>query len=990
MAKRFGGFTPQQQQQLLSPLGYTGPAQQDDMNKFMMSSPQAASMMGKYASMAKARVEGGPQMAMQVGGYMAPPTPMQQLQQQAAILDYNKLYNMPGQPQQMQELLGYQVGGVVDDEQDMTNNQQQGMVGTMGGTDGDLGTAYGTDGNVGTTSTEEQPNLYSGSITNNTLEDILKMSTGSVPADLQYDFNGDGKITSADALQAGKIGEGQGTIAEGTDEGGVYDPSQGLPDPVGNLYTDANKAYEDAFQTDFNAGTEGTNKNVEQDKSWAKTTVEQMANVADPKDYTLGTYVAENGKTYLQLEYPDGTVIPTGHRKQKYAIGRANILAAATNASKNVVTPEEKTALEQQYQDQLSVYEQYQTEQATSKAETPVAETIETAQNQVNVSTNLIAQYNKELAGLDVDDPKRTVIEKYIADEQLKLNQANADLTQAKDRQSAEKLQETKERTEALEADPSSAVTKADVSTISDTAKEAGKIGEGVGSAGEAEQATVTSVGDTGQATVPTAKDAATYTAEETQAAVKETLDALVAATGKPSNDALAEAQTMNAEELAQLGLTAAQIEEAVQVTAPDKRVAEEGELLDVDEDVTVDMERVEKEALNFEAATGTPSTEATVQGQLTGLMADFEGGEPPAWAAGAMRAATQQMAARGLAASSMAAQAIVQAAMESALPIAMQDAQTVASFEAQNLSNRQQVAMFAAEQRAKFLGMEFDQGFQIRVQNAAKIADIANQNFSAEVQISLENARLANTVDLTNLDAKSAKILADAAAMSNVDLANLNNRQQAAVQIANSFLQFDMAEFDAKQQVAIFKAEGNIQSILSDQAAVNAAEQFNATSENQTNQFYDSLISQVEQFNVDQDNAMKKFEAEQANALAMFNTEQENKRAEFEATNALLIAQADAKWEQDIALTDTAATNEANNNEAKATNDMTKTVYEAAKLAERDMASYSFQTENNNADRATSVAIQVMQNEASADSAAASKSAAFATAAGAVIAKII
>ena len=68
MAKRFGGFTPQQQQTLLSKMGYTGPAQQDDINKFMMSSPQASSMMGKYAQMAKARVSGGPQIAMQVGG----------------------------------------------------------------------------------------------------------------------------------------------------------------------------------------------------------------------------------------------------------------------------------------------------------------------------------------------------------------------------------------------------------------------------------------------------------------------------------------------------------------------------------------------------------------------------------------------------------------------------------------------------------------------------------------------------------------------------------------------------------------------------------------------------------------------------------------------------------------------------------------------------------------------------------------------------------
>ena len=69
MAKKFGGFTPQQQHTLLSKMGYTGPAQQDDLNKFMMSSPKAASMMGKYAGMAKARVEGGPQVAMHKGGY---------------------------------------------------------------------------------------------------------------------------------------------------------------------------------------------------------------------------------------------------------------------------------------------------------------------------------------------------------------------------------------------------------------------------------------------------------------------------------------------------------------------------------------------------------------------------------------------------------------------------------------------------------------------------------------------------------------------------------------------------------------------------------------------------------------------------------------------------------------------------------------------------------------------------------------------------------
>ncbi len=99
--------------------------------------------------------------------------------------------------------------------------------------------------------------------------------------------------------------------------------------------------------------------------------------------------------------------------------------------------------------------------------------------------------------------------------------------------------------------------------------------------------------------------------------------------------------------------------------------------------------------------------------------MSDFDDGQTPAWAAGSMRAATQKLAQRGLGASSMAGQAIIQATMESALPIAMADAQTQAQFESMNLSNRQQRAMLAAEQRAKFMGQEFDQEFQTRVINA-------------------------------------------------------------------------------------------------------------------------------------------------------------------------------------------------------------------------------------------------------------------------------
>ena len=185
-------------------------------------------------------------------------------------------------------------------------------------------------------------------------------------------------------------------------------------------------------------------------------------------------------------------------------------------------------------------------------------------------------------------------------------------------------------------------------------------------------------------------------------------------------------------------------------------------------------------------------------------------------------------LAARGLGASSLAGQAVIQAAMEAALPIAQIDA-----------GNKQQMALFKAEQRAKFLGMEFDQAFQAKVQNAARVSEIANMNFSAEQQIALENSRAANTMDLQNLSNKQALIMAEAAALSQLEMASLSNLQQAQVQNAQNFLQLDLANLNNSQSTALFKAQQVTNAMLSDVAQANATAQFNATSENQTNQFF-------------------------------------------------------------------------------------------------------------------------------------------------------
>ena len=498
-----------------------------------------------------------------------------------------------------------------------------------------------------------------------------------------------------------------------------------------------------------------------------------------------------------------------------------------------------------------------------------------------------------------------------------------------------------------------------------------------------APMAEAATVGKVQQAGMPVIAPVTKAYADPTKADVTAEAAKLQAATGAISDEAQVTAAQQETTSVS--GLEAAQ-GTAIKVDAPDAREIQEGEIISGAADATKAAAFTEQ----IQAAEATPTKQATVKGQLETLMADFEGGETPAWAAGSMRTAMATLSARGLGASSLAGQAVIQAAMEAALPIAQMDAATVAQFEAQNLSNRQQRQMLAAQQRATFMGMEFDQAFQARVANSARIGDIANMNFTAEQQIALEDSRAANTMELSNLSNRQAKVMAEAAALSQLDMANLSNRQQSAVQNASNFLQMDMANLSNEQQTSMFKTQQNIQALFTDQAATNAASQFNASSENQTNQFFANLGSQVSQFNSTQQNAMDQFNVNSVNALREFNSGLQQQRDIFNAQNGLVIAQSNAAWRQSIATINTATQNESNMDFAKIINGLTASNMDQIWQRERDLMSFAFQLENNNADRATTIAVQELANEAAASSAAASRSGSFANAIGSVVGAII
>lgn len=149
--------------------------------------------------------------------------------------------------------------------------------------------------------------------------------------------------------------------------------------------------------------------------------------------------------------------------------------------------------------------------------------------------------------------------------------------------------------------------------------------------------------------------------------------------------------------------------------------------------------------APQMEAAQGQLRRESTMRGQYESLM-DFGPDEVPDWARGAVKAAQQAMAARGLGSSSIAAEAITGSLMQAALPIAQTDAQLEAGMDMQNLQNRQEAAKVNLQYRAQT--MFNNQAFE----NAAR-----QFNAQSEAQHTQFFANLATEVEMFNVDQQNA-----------------------------------------------------------------------------------------------------------------------------------------------------------------------------------------------------------------------------------------
>ncbi len=241
------------------------------------------------------------------------------------------------------------------------------------------------------------------------------------------------------------------------------------------------------------------------------------------------------------------------------------------------------------------------------------------------------------------------------------------------------------------------------------------------------------------------------------------------------------------------------------------------------------DEERATYEAA-LKAGQAEVTRKATVQGQLEEMNKNIEDGSIPSYATAAVRAAMNAMAARGLGASSMATGAMVNAILESSIPIAKADADTYKEYGLQNATNAQMATL-------------------------AKAAALSSLN-------------------ITNLNNRQQAVVENAKTFLKVDLANLTNAQQTELTNVHNMVQTLLSDQAADNAAKQFNATSE-----------NQVNQFMASLVSNIEQFNASQLNAMETFNVGEENAMEKFVEEQESLREQFETKNQLLIEQFNAT---------------------------------------------------------------------------------------------------------
>ena len=203
----------------------------------------------------------------------------------------------------------------------------------------------------------------------------------------------------------------------------------------------------------------------------------------------------------------------------------------------------------------------------------------------------------------------------------------------------------------------------------------------------------------------------------------------------------------------------------------------------------------------------------ATVAGQMAMLQEQFADGETPIWAQGAMRTVKGLMAQRGIGGSTMAAEAITNALLQSTIDIAQQDASFYQTVSLSNLANEQQTELDKFNSRVSAIFN--DQAAENAAENLNAQSENELNQFFAELsqQVALANSAAADAMSQFNAttENQAEQFLAElklSAEQINADI--VNDRAEFDAELTTQIMEFNASmknnreQFDTTNQMAI------------------------------------------------------------------------------------------------------------------------------------------------------------------------------------------
>ena len=237
-----------------------------------------------------------------------------------------------------------------------------------------------------------------------------------------------------------------------------------------------------------------------------------------------------------------------------------------------------------------------------------------------------------------------------------------------------------------------------------------------------------------------------------------------------------------------------------------------------IEDPATVEA-KIDTEPVNVIAAVAALPKEALVSTQMENLLAGIEDNKTPIWARPAVDAVNAMMARRGLSASTVGRDALFNAIIQSALPIAQSNAQALQQRASQNLSNEQQANLQQASQVMQQRMANLANQQTAASQTAQMAQQVVLKQGEFEQQAVMTTAQQEQQVRMTNIQNEQQKAVQESAqrqqiALANLDtatkldLANLEQLNQASREIMSAEQQGRLAEYQAKVNRTMRQAE--------------------------------------------------------------------------------------------------------------------------------------------------------------------------------------